>query len=480
MEKHANYIAGEWVGGDFRPNASPSDFRDVVGLYSRAADAEITGAIEAASEAQRAWGSRPAGERAALLERIGATIIERSAELGAILAREEGKTMRESIGEVNRAGATFRYFAHQVMQPMGEVYPSARAGITIDVQRRPVGVIGVITPWNYPIAIPAWKIAPALAYGNTVVFKPAELVPASAWMLASIIDECGVPAGVFNLVMGSGRMVGAHLVESRLVSAITFTGSGEVGRNIALQSIEHGNKRFQLEMGGKNPLLVLDDADVDLAVRLAIDGSYFSTGQRCTASSRLIVQAGIHDAFVDGMTAAMSQLVVGDALDPGTTIGPVVSESQLQQDLDYIKLGQDEGATLVAGGERVSRATEGNFLQPALFVGGSNDMRINREEVFGPVACVLKVDDYEHGLTLANDTSYGLSAGIVTTSLGKAHDFRSRAQAGILAINQSTAGTELQVPFGGTKGSSYGPREQGPDARDFFTVVSTAYTASGY
>jgi len=480
MSEHKNYIAGEWVGDDFKPNINPSDLSDTVGLYSRASEAEVERAIQAAATAQPAWGALTVAERSEFLYRVGSIILGRAVELGELLAREEGKTRAEGIGEATRAGQTFRYYAGQILQPSGQRFASTRPGITVDVERRPVGVVGIITPWNFPIAIPAWKMAPALAYGNAVVLKPADLVPGSAWMLASIIHDAGVPAGVFNLVMGSGRMIGAHLVASPNVDAVTFTGSTGVGMHIAAESLNHGAKRFQLEMGGKNPLVVLDDADIDIAVASALDGAFFSTGQRCTASSRLVVQAGIHDEFVEKLTAATRDLVVGHAMDQATQIGPVVSQLQLDQDLEYLKIGQEEGAELVTGGDPVSRDTEGYFLQPALFVGGRNDMRINQEEIFGPVACVIKVDDYEEGLAVANDTRYGLSSGLITTSLAKSTDFRRRAQAGIININRPTASTEFHVPFGGTKASSFGAREQGPEAREFFTTVSTAYTAHGY
>lgn len=480
MSEHQNYIAGAWTGGDFRPNSNPSDLSETIGLYARATTDEVDRAIEAAAVAQPAWAALPVGTRAGYLDTIGATILARATELGELLSREEGKTRAEGIGEATRAGQTFRYYAAQILQATGERFASATPGTTIDVDRRPLGVIGIITPWNFPLAIPAWKAAPALAYGNTVVMKPADLVPGSAWLIASIIHEAGVPAGVFNLVLGSGRMIGARLVESPLVNGITFTGSTQVGMHIAGESLKHGAKRFQLEMGGKNPLLVLDDADIDVAVAAALAGSFYSTGQRCTASSRLVVQAGIHDAFVERLTKATSELVVGNAMDATTKIGPVSSESQLQQDLDYVSIGRDEGAELLTGGDTVERATDGYFMQPTLFAGGRNDMRINREEIFGPIACVIRVDDYEEGIAVANDTEYGLSSGIITTSLAKAADFRLRAQAGIIAINRPTANTELHVPFGGMKASSFGAREQGPNAREFFTTVTTAYTAHGY
>jgi len=479
MIEHRNYIAGAWSGEDFRRNSNPSDLSDTVGMYARATEHEVDRAIEAAAEAQPGWAALPVGARASYLDAIGSMILARASELGELLAREEGKTRAEGIGEAARAGQTFRYYAAQILQATGERFASTTPGTTIDVDRRPLGVIGIITPWNFPLAIPAWKAAPALAYGNTVVMKPADLVPGSAWLIASIIHEAGVPAGVFNLVLGSGRMIGARLVESPLVDGITFTGSTQVGMHIAGESLRHGAKRFQLEMGGKNPLLVLDDADIDVAVAAAVAGTFYSTGQRCTASSRLVVQSGIHDVFVERLTKATSELVVGHALEATTEIGPVVSESQLQQDLDYVRIGRDEGAEVLTGGEVVERATEGNFMQPTLFAAGRNDMRINREEIFGPVACVIRVDDYEEGLAVANDTEYGLSSGVVTTSLSKAANFRAHAQAGIITINRPTANTEMHVPFGGTKASSFGAREQGPHAREFFTTMTTTYTAHG-
>lgn len=480
MNEYKNYIAGDWTGADFRPNVNPSDLSETIGHYARATDAEVDRAIEAAATAQPGWAALTVGERCGYLDSIGATILARATELGELLSREEGKTRAEGIGEAVRAGQTFRYYAAQILQATGERFASTSPGMTIDVDRRPVGVIGIITPWNFPLAIPAWKAAPALAYGNTVVMKPADLVPGSAWMIASIIHEVGVPAGVFNLVLGSGRMIGARLVESPQVDAITFTGSTEVGMHIAGESLKHGAKRFQLEMGGKNPLLVLDDADLDVAIASAVNGSFYSTGQRCTASSRIIVETGIHDEFVARLAKATSELVVGNAMDATTQIGPVVSESQLKQDLEYVRIGRKEGAEVLTGGEVVECATEGYYMRPTLFVGGRNDMRINREEIFGPISCVIRVGDYEEGISVANDTAFGLSSGIVTTSLAKAADFRRRAQAGIIAVNRPTANTELHVPFGGTKASSFGAREQGPNAREFFTTLSTAYTAHGY
>lgn len=338
-----------------------------------------------------------------------------------------------------------------------------------------MGVVGIIAPWNFPIAIPAWKIAPALAYGNTVVFKPADLVPASAWALAEILSRAGLPAGAFNLVMGRGTVVGQAILSDPRVNAISFTGSVSTGRRV-LEAAMPRMAKVQLEMGGKNPMVVLDDADLKVAVEAAVNGAFFSTGQRCTASSRLIVQKGIYPRFVEAVQARMEGLKIDDALLPGTDIGPVVDQSQLDQDLNYIAIGRDEGARLATGGVRVKRATEGFFLTPALFTDCSNEMRISREEIFGPVAAVIPVDSFEEALAVANDTEFGLSAGICTTSLKYATQFKREAQAGMVMVNCATAGVDYHVPFGGRKGSSYGPREQGRYAAEFYTTVKTAYT----
>jgi len=380
------------------------------------------------------------------------------------------------VGEATRAGHIFKFFAGEALRLAGEKLPSVRPGIDVEVTREPIGVVGLITPWNFPIAIPAWKIAPALAYGNAVVFKPADLVPGCAWVLAEILAKSGVPAGVFNLVMGRGSVVGEALVNDPDVAAISFTGSVGTGRAIAAKAVARMAK-VQLEMGGKNPLVVLDDADLPTAVNAATQGAYFSTGQRCTASSRLIVTAGIHDRFVAAMTEKLKSLKIDDALTAGTDIGPVVDPSQLDQDLRYLEIGKSEGAKLVWGGERLKRAAEGYYLSPALFTEANNGMRVAREEIFGPVACVIRAKDYDEALALANDTEFGLCAGIVTTSLKHASHFKRHAQAGMVMVNLPTAGVDYHVPFGGRKGSSYGPREQGRYAAEFFTVVKTAYTA---
>jgi aldehyde dehydrogenase (NAD+) len=376
-----------------------------------------------------------------------------------------------------RAGQIFLFFSGEVLRLAGEKIASTRPGVDVEITREPLGVVGLITPWNFPIAIPAWKIAPALAYGNCVVFKPADLVPGSAHALSEIIVKAGVPAGVFNLVMGRGSVVGEAMLKSKDITAISFTGSVATGRKIAATCVESNPmKKVQLEMGGKNPMVVLDDADLKTAVESSVNGAFFSTGQRCTASSRLIVTKGIHDKFVDALAERMKTLVIDDALKAGTHIGPVVDQSQLDQNLSYLKIGQDEGAKLKAGGELLNRSTPGFYMAPALFTDVTNKMRIAREEIFGPVATVIAAKDYDEALAIANDTDFGLSAGICTTSLKHANHFKRNSEAGMVMVNLPTAGVDYHVPFGGRKGSSYGPREQGRYAQEMYTVVKTAYT----
>ena len=476
-EAFRNLIGGEWVAGTaVTANRNPSDVSDVIGEYAQADVEQTRAAIAAARAAFPAWATGSIQERANILDRAGSEIIARKDELGRLLSREEGKTLPEGIGEAARAGYIFRFFAGEVVRLTGDKVPSVRPGIDVEVTREPVGVVGLITPWNFPIAIPAWKIAPALAYGNTVVMKPADLVPGCAWAIADILVRAGIPPGVFNLAMGRGSVVGETLVNHPDVAALSFTGSVSTGRAIAAKAIARMAK-VQLEMGGKNPLVVLDDADLPTAVNCAVQGAYYSTGQRCTASSRLIVTAGIHDRFVAAMTEKLKALKVGDALAAGTDIGPVVDQSQLDTDLKYLEIGKGEGARLALGGERLTRATEGYYLAPALFTDSSNAMRIAREEIFGPVACVIRARDYDEALSLANDTEFGLCSGIVTTSLKHASHYKRHAQAGMVMVNLPTAGVDYHVPFGGRKGSSYGTREQGRYAAEFFTTVKTAYTA---
>ena len=477
MTAHGNLVAGQWVSGaETNRNVNPSNLDDVVGEYARGDAAQAREAIAAAAAAAPGWARGNLQERADLLDRIGDAILKGKTELGTLLSREEGKTLPEGIGEAARAGYLFKFFAGEVVRLPGERLPSVRPGIDVEISREPLGVVGIITPWNFPLAIPAWKIAPALAYGNCVVFKPADLVPGCAWALAEIISQAGPPPGVFNLLMGRGAVVGEALLAAPEVAGVSFTGSVDTGRAVARTVVERMGK-VQLEMGGKNPLVIVDDAELGVAVSCATQGAYFSTGQRCTASSRFIVTEGIHDRFVQAMVERLQALRVDDALRAGTDIGPVVDQSQLEQDLRYLDIGRKEGARLAWGGERLERERRGFYLSPALFTESTNAMRINREEIFGPVASVIRVRDYDEALAVANDTPFGLSSGIVTTSLKHASHFKRNSQAGMVMVNLPTAGVDYHVPFGGRKASSYGPREQGRYAVEFYTTVKTAYTA---
>jgi aldehyde dehydrogenase (NAD+) len=472
-----NFINGEWVeSAEGRDNINPSDITDVVGVYAHGDAAQAKLAVVAAKGAAPVWAASTLQQRFDVLDFIGSEILARKQELGRLLAREEGKVLPEAIGEVTRAGHIFKFFAGEALRLSGEHIKSVRPGIEIDVLRQPIGVVGLITPWNYPIAIPSWKTAPALAFGNTVVLKPAELAPGCSWAVAEIISRSGLPKGAFNLVNGPGSKIGDALVSHPDVAGISFTGSQQVGSSIALQCATQ-LKKLQLEMGGKNPLVVLDDADLDVSVNAAINGAFFSTGQRCTASSRLIVTEGIHDRFVARMVERMSKLKVDDALAEGTDIGPAVDEAQLEKDLSYMDLGKKEGGKIVFGGEWLKREKQGYYVAPTLITETTNAMRINQEEIFGPVAGVIRVKSYDEALVVANDTPYGLSAGICTTSLKYATHFKEHSQAGMVMVNLPTAGVDYHVPFGGRKGSSYGSREQGKYAVEFYTTVKTAYTA---
>ncbi|MFG1347886.1 aldehyde dehydrogenase family protein [Xanthobacter autotrophicus DSM 431] len=480
MASFGNHIGGEWVSSEaFTTNINPSDTADVVGEFARTSRADVDRAIEEAAHAFPAWSRSPVQLRHDILKRAGDELFQRREEMGRLLSREEGKTLAEGVGEATRAAQILFYFAGECLRLKGDLLPSVRPGVGVEITREPLGVIRIVTPWNFPLAIPAWKIAPALAYGNCVVFKPADLVPACAHALTEILVRAGVPKGVLNLVMGRGSEVGQAIVSHQKVDGISFTGSVATGRQIAAACVgATPMKKVQLEMGGKNPLVVLDDADLDGAVECAIQGSFYSTGQRCTASSRLIATQAIHDRFVDALTARMRALNVGDALDPSSQIGPVVSETQMRADLDYIRIGKEEGACLATGGEPLTRERAGFYLSPALFTEVQNHMRIAREEIFGPVAAVIRVRDYDEALAIANDTPFGLAAGLCTTSLKHAQHFKRNAQAGMVMVNLPTAGVDYHVPFGGRKESSCGPREQGAYAAEFYTTVKTSYVAA--
>ncbi len=477
-EVTGSLINGRWHReGEVFTSINPSDTSDVVGRFASADAAQCEVAIGSARAAFAQWSQSPLEQRKAVLDFIGNELIANSQALGKLVAREEGKPVAEGVGEVYRAGQFFQYYAAEVLRQMGEMANSVRPGVDVEVTREALGVIGIITPWNFPIAVAAWKIAPALAFGNCVVLKPSEVVPASAVALAQIVHRSELPAGVFSLLLGPGETTGEAIACSPRLDAISFTGSVPVGRRIARNAVEH-MARIQLEMGSKNALVVLDDANLDTAVQCAINGAYFGTGQKCTASSRLIVERGIHEEFVERMIAATDALVVGHALGEGTQIGPVVDERQLQKNLQYIELGKTEGASLATGGERLSLDTDGYYMRPALFVDSTNSMRINREEMFGPIASVIRVDDYDEALAVSNDSEFGLTAGIVTSSLHRAAHFKRHSESGCVMVNLPTAGTDYHVPFGGRKASSYGPREQGQYAKEFYTMVKTSYISA--
>jgi len=474
-----NYFAGAWQGGTMQiENRSPSDVADVIGQFVQGSAADVDEAVAAARSAQPKWWAAGIQKRHDVLMVIGTELMARAAEIGALLSREEGKPLVEGKGEVYRAGQFFTWFAAEALRLQGDQAESVRPGVEIEVRREPAGVVALVTPWNFPVATPAWKIAPALAFGNAVVWKPANLTPASAVALAEIISRAGLPAGTFNLVMGPGRDVGDHLVGHADIDAISFTGSVGVGRDIASRAL--GNRaKLQMEMGSKNPMLIMDDCDLDLAVSHAANAAFGGTGQKCTAASRLIVHRKVLDTFTERLVKAAEALRVGHALAEGTQIGPVVSEGQLNANLDWIARGTTEGAELLTGGVRLDRPTEGYFMAPAVFSRTRNDMTLNREEMFAPITCIIPADSYAEALTLANDTPFGLTAGIMTRSLARAAHFRANMRSGCVMVNLPTAGTDYHVPFGGRGMSSFGPREQGRYAAEFFTTVKTAYMAAG-
>ena len=476
---HKNLIAGEWLVGENEiENRSPSDVTDLIGVFAQASSDQLEATLDQAQQAQREWAAYGMERKQAVLMNIGNELMARSAELGALLSREEGKPLAEGKGEVYRAGQFFTYYAAECLRQIGENADSVRPNIEVDVRREPVGVVAVISPWNFPTATASWKIAPALCYGNAVVWKPANITPASAYALTEIIARQDIPKGLFSLVMGSGSGIGERLVQSPKVNAVTFTGSVPVGKRIATAAIQNLTK-VQMEMGSKNALAVMDDADIDLAVTLALGGAFGGTGQKCTASSRLVVHEAIHDTFVEKLVAGTKAMKVGHALEEGTQMGPVVSAEQLAENLAYVDLGKSEGAELCCGGERLEMPHDGYYMSPGVFLNTRNDFRINREEMFAPLTSVIKVASYDEALSVVNDTNFGLTSGIVTKSLARATHFRRNARTGVVTINLPTAGTDYHVPFGGRGDSSYGSREQGKAAAEFYTTVKTAYISAG-
>jgi aldehyde dehydrogenase (NAD+) len=472
----SHFIGGERVAAE--PSClslNPSHLADVVAEVPEGDASVLDAAISAASAAAPGWAELSPERRADILDKTGSLLLERVDELGTLLSREEGKTLAEGRGEVTRAGRIFRYFGGEALRRHGQILESVRPGVEVAIRREALGVIGLITPWNFPIAIPAWKAAPALAFGNTVVMKAAAITPCIASALVDVLVEAGLPNGVFNLVFIRGSVAGGLARDPR-IKGLSFTGSTNVGRGLAADAVANGI-RIQLEMGGKNPLVVLDDADLELAVTISLDGGFLSSGQRCTASSRLIVMDEIHDRFVEALAQRLRSIKVGHALAPDTQIGPVSSQEQVDTITGYLDIARREGARIYTGGERLCFEHEGYYLSPALITETTPSMRVNREEIFGPVASVLRVKTYEEALAAANDSKFGLSAGIVTTSLKHAQDFQRRVRAGMVMVNLPTAGVDYHVPFGGMKDSSYGPREQGFAALEFYTQTKTGYVA---
>ena len=477
--KKSNYINGAWVEGEGEiNNINPSDTNDLIDTYSNASSSQLNDAVSSAKVAQKKWEKVGIEKRANILNDIGSEIIKQSKEIGTLLSREEGKTLPEGIGEVVRSGQQFQYYAASALRQFGENIASTREGVSVEMTREPVGVCGIISPWNFPIAIAAWKAAPAMAFGNAVVLKPASQTPASAIALTKIIsDQKDIPEGLFNLVLGGGGTIGHQISGHPDIDAISFTGSVSVGQTIYMEAAKT-MKKMQLEMGSKNPLLVMDDADLDIAVACATNGAYGGTGQKCTASSRLIVHEKVYKDFIQRLIKSISALKVGHALKEGSQMGPVSSEAQLHSNLDYVKKGKNE-AKLAYGGNPISLDKPGYYMEPTLFIDGDNKSTINQEEMFGPIACVIPVKSYEEGLEVANDTIFGLSSGIITQSLSKAADFKKNIKTGVTTVNLPTAGLDYHVPFGGRKASSFGPREQGTYAHEFFTHVKTAYVSPG-
>ena len=478
-ETYRNYIAGHWVDCQSRktfPNINPANTEEVVGLFQDSGPEDVRAAFDAATHAQPAWANLPAPRRGEYLFKAAEILECRLAILGEEMTREEGKTLPESKGEVKRALNIFRYFGGEGARAFSYQIPSERENVFCYTLRKPLGVVGLITPWNFPSAIPAWKMAPALVAGNTVVIKPASLAPLSAYRLVESLHEAGIPAGVLNYVTGGGTSVGNAILEHSALRALSFTGSCEVGNHLHRKMA--GRKvRIQLEMGGKNPTVILRDAHLDYAAEILVNGAFFSTGQKCTACSRAIIEKAVYEPLVERLLSKTRQLKVGNGLEPGIDIGPAVDSNQLETDLKYIEIARNEGAQLLCGGTRLAGGAynKGYFIEPTIFAGVTPEMRIAQEEVFGPVLALMVANDFEDAMRLANCVKFGLSASIVSRDLTRVHQFINRIEAGLITVNLPTAGVEYQLPFGGTKESSFGMREQGPLALDFYTETRTVY-----
>jgi len=479
MKVFQNYINGQWVdskSGKTFPNINPANTDETIGLFQASNAEDVNEACRAAAAARLAWADLPATRRGEYLFKAAEFLENRLQQLGEEMTREEGKTLPEAIGEVKRAINIFRYFGGEGSRQFTYQVPSERENVLCYTIRKPLGTVALITPWNFPIAIPAWKIAPALVAGNTVVIKPASLAPLSSLRLIEALHEAGILPGVINYVTGNGGLVGDALTSNPEIKAVSFTGSTSVGNGL-YKKVSERRIRVQLEMGGKNPTVVLGDADLDYAADILINGAFFSTGQKCTACSRAIIERPVYNALVEKLVDKTSKLKVGNGLEPGVQIGPAVDEDQLKTDLQYIDIATKEGAQLLCGGKRLTGQNydKGFFIEPTIFSGVTSEMRVAQEEVFGPVLALMVAEDFDDAMRLANDVRFGLSASIVSKDLTRVHKFINRIEAGLITVNLPTAGVEYQLPFGGTKESSYGMREQGPQALDFYTESRTVY-----
>mgnify|MGYP002621722631 CR=1 FL=1 len=476
---YGNYINGEWVEpatGKRTASINPANRNETVGMVPVSGAADLDRAARAADAARAAWRNLSGAERGRYLYKAADLLERRLDEIGETMTREMGKTLPEAKGETARGVAILRYYAGEGMRKIGDVIPSTDAEGLMFTTRVPLGVVGVISPWNFPVAIPIWKIAPALIYGNTVVWKPATETAVTAAKIMEVFHEAGLPAGVLNMVIGSGREIGQGLVNHPSVHAVTFTGSNEVGKQVGRAALERGIK-YQLEMGGKNPVIVAADADLDLAVEATISGGLRSTGQKCTATSRVIVVKDVYDSFKAKLLDKVRSLKIGNGLDPATWLGPCATESQFNTVESYIRKGVEEGAVLLFGGNKPegSELKDGFFIEPAVFENVYPSMTIAREEIFGPVLALMKVNDLAEAIALANDSEYGLSASIFTRDIGNILTFIRDMDAGLVRVNSETAGVELQAPFGGMKRSSSHTREQGEAAIEFFTAIKTVF-----
>lgn len=480
MQQSQNLIDGAWTGSTTGPRfetRNPADAREIVAAYPLAGAVEARAAIDAARAAFPGWAGTTAVARGRVLSRASMLLESRKAALAELLTREEGKTLAEAAGEVQRAVDIFRFFGGLSYTLGGQTLPHDLPGNLLYTRREPLGVVALITPWNFPIAIPAWKLAPALVAGNTVVLKPATPAPAMSLEIARALVEAGLPKGVLNVLVGAGRDVGNELATHPAVAALSFTGSHAVGQQVHEQ-LARRMARSQMEMGGKNPTIVLADADLDLAVSLVVRAGFGLTGQACTATSRVIVERSVAPAFTEKLVAKARALKVGPGLAAGIEMGPAVNESQLKTDLEYVTIARDEGATLLCGGRRLTDGdlAHGWFVEPTVFGDVTPSMRIAREEVFGPVIAVLAVDGFDEALAVANGVDVGLSASIVTRDLRKAMVYAERIEAGVVKVNQISTGLALQAPFGGVKQSSTDAfKEQGAGAIEFYSRLKTVY-----